>query len=134
MAGQASAGQSADGAVNPKLHFHSLTVMAEGDSMGKRMLLACGGLWLAVFLIGAGIGLGAEPGEWSAAAGSQEPGANGPEAAFVQVTDRGGDGYADVTGTRPGSSAASDLSRTGGVSYQYDALGRITEIVRVPGK
>jgi hypothetical protein len=47
---------------------------------------------------------------------------------------QGSDGYGDVAGIRPASIAASDLSRPGGVSYQYDALGRITEIVRVPGR
>lgn len=44
------------------------------------------------------------------------------------------DGYSDAAETLLGSSPAEATNRPSGVSYQYDALGRIQEIVRVPSR
>jgi hypothetical protein len=102
--------------------------------MSRRALLACGGLWVAVFLIGADIGFGAEPGYGAPAADSQSPTAIRIGAGPVQIPDSGGDELVYTAERRLDSSPADGLSRPSAVSYQYDALGRIKEIVRVPGK
>ena len=102
--------------------------------MSRRTLLVCGGLWVVVCLIGADIGIGAEPDSGAPAADGQSASASQAGSASVQGPGRYGGGNSNSAEKRLGSSAADSLSQPAGVSYQYDALGRIKEIVRVPGK
>lgn len=44
------------------------------------------------------------------------------------------DGYSDAAEKLLGSNPVEATNRPSGVSYQYDALGRIQEIVRVPSR
>jgi hypothetical protein len=44
------------------------------------------------------------------------------------------DGYSDAAEALLGSNPAEAANRPSGASYQYDALGRIQEIVRVPSR
>jgi hypothetical protein len=87
-----------------------------------------------VCLIGADIGLGVEAGPAAPAAeeGREQRAVQTGQAALTG-SECGGERCPDAAEMQPSSNAAVGVSGAGGLSYQYDALGRIKAIVRLPG-
>lgn len=87
-----------------------------------------------VVLIGVNNLFSAEPGHLIPSTASGSTADRFPAPLPVPPPDSDKDGYSDAAETLLGSNPAEAANRPSGVSYQYDALGRIQEIVRVPSR
>ena len=100
--------------------------------MQVHKLVFCGVLPALVVLSAVGLGLGGESPALPAASDTTHD--RGPALKPLPQAERDKSAYSHAAGQSQGISPAEDAGRPCGVSYQYDALGRIREIVRVPSR
>ena len=100
--------------------------------MQLHKFLLCGVLPALVVLSAVGLGSGAESPIRPPASGTTDQ--RGPALKPVPHSEHDKRGYSHAAGKSQDISPAESGGRPCGVSYQYDALGRIQEIVRVPSR
>ena len=100
--------------------------------MQVRKFVFHGVLSALVVLSAVGLGLGAESPALPPVSDTTDQ--RGPALKPLPRAEHDKRGYSHAAGQSQDISAAEPAGRPCGVSYQYDALGRIQEIVRVPSR